>query len=174
MPIITRRSPLECWRGTRPNQAARWRPFLKSEPSPIAAIIAVAVFGPIPRILAILWQTSLALKIAVILRSKALIRSSICNMNAYRLETISRSNSVSSSLGAARIFGINRRARAIVYRRADRLGVVGIVLLPAHERLHVLRGHNLHGVTELLELPLPIECTSRGFDADKAPVLQAP
>ena len=80
-------------------------------PSPIAAIIAVAVFGPIPRILAILWQTSLALKIAVILRSKALIRSSICNMNAYRLETISRSNSVSSSLGAARIFGINRRAR---------------------------------------------------------------
>jgi hypothetical protein len=32
-------------------------------------------------------------------------------MNAYRLETISRSNSVSSSLDVTRIFGINRRAR---------------------------------------------------------------
>src|SRR6185437_1756064 len=53
---------LECWRGTSPSQATRCLPFLKSEPSPIAATIAVAVFGPIPRIFAILWQTSLALK----------------------------------------------------------------------------------------------------------------
>jgi hypothetical protein len=67
IPIITLRSPLEYWRGTSPSQAAKCRPFLKSDPSPIAAIIAVAVFGPIPRILAILWQTSLALKIASIL-----------------------------------------------------------------------------------------------------------
>jgi len=90
IPIITRRSPLECWRGTSPSQAASCLPFLKSDPSPIAAIIAVAVFGPIPRIFAILWQTSLALKIASIFRSKALMRSSIWSMKAYRLETISR------------------------------------------------------------------------------------
>ena len=32
-------------------------------------------------------------------------------MKAYRLETISRINPVSPSLGAARIFGISRRAR---------------------------------------------------------------
>lgn len=35
MPIITRRSPLECRRGTRPNHAVKCRPFLKSLPSPI-------------------------------------------------------------------------------------------------------------------------------------------
>ena len=48
------RSPLECWRGTSPSQAARWRPFLKSAPLPIAGIIAVEVFGPMPPI----WQSS--------------------------------------------------------------------------------------------------------------------
>ena len=32
----------------------------------------------------------------------------------------------------------------------------------------VLRGHDLHGVTELLELPLPIKCARGSFDADKA------
>ena len=105
------RSPLECWRGTSPNQAARCRPFLKSDPSPIAAIIAVAVFGPIPRIWAILWRTSLALKIASIFRSKVLMRLSIWSMKAYKLETISRIRTVSSSLGVASIFGISRRAR---------------------------------------------------------------
>jgi transposase InsO family protein len=46
----------------------------------------------------------------------------------------------------------------VLYRGADRLGVITVVLLPAHEWLHVLRGHDLNGVTELLELPLPIEC----------------
>lgn len=140
-------------------------------------------------------------------------------MKAYRLETISRINAVSSSLGAARIFGISRRARVaetaiaiprsskspriwlisasmidqplprtverldvlllerlfwhephvrLLDRRADCLGVVGIVLLPAYEWFHVLRRHDLHGVTELLELPLPIECARGGFDADEA------
>ena len=44
----------------------------------------------------------------------------------------------------------------------------GIVLLPAYERLHILRGHDLHRVAELLELPLPIECAGRGFNADEA------
>src|SRR5438105_1866825 len=41
MPISTLRSPLENCRGTRPTQAARCRPFLNSDPSPIAATIAV-------------------------------------------------------------------------------------------------------------------------------------
>jgi hypothetical protein len=54
-----------------------------------------------------------------------------------------------------------------LYRGADRLGVITVVLLPAHRRLHILRGHDLHGVTELLELPLPIECTGGRFDADE-------
>ena len=44
-PIKTLRSPLENCRGTRPTQAARSRPFLNSEPSPIAATTAVAVLG---------------------------------------------------------------------------------------------------------------------------------
>ena len=44
----------------------------------------------------------------------------------------------------------------LLYSRADRLGVVGIVLLPAYEWLHGMRRHDLHRVTELLELPLPI------------------
>jgi len=56
----------------------------------------------------------------------------------------------------------------LLYRGADRLGVITVVLLPAHEWLHVLRGHDLHGVTELLELPLPIECAGGSFDADQA------
>ena len=55
---------------------------------------------------------------------------------------------------------------ALLYGRADRLGIVGIVLLPAYERLHILRGHDLHPVPQLLELPLPIEGAGGGFDAD--------
>src|SRR5258708_1160903 len=43
----------------------------------------------------------------------------------------------------------------LLYRGADRLGVIAVVLLPADEWLHVLRGHYLNRVTELLELPLP-------------------
>jgi hypothetical protein len=49
-----------------------------------------------------------------------------------------------------------------------RLGVVGIVLLPTYEWLHILRCHDLHGVTELLELPLPIERAGRSFNTDEA------
>jgi hypothetical protein len=33
---------------------------------------------------------------------------------------------------------------------------------------YVLWGHDLHGMTKLLELPLPIECTGRGFYSDQA------
>lgn len=42
--------PVErCW-GTKPSQVANSRPFLKAEPFPIAATIAVAPSGPIPGI----------------------------------------------------------------------------------------------------------------------------
>src|SRR5271169_5659892 len=42
--------PLECSPGTTPHQAANPRPFLNAAPLPIAAIVAVAITGPIPGI----------------------------------------------------------------------------------------------------------------------------
>src|ERR1035438_9943305 len=42
--------PVECSPGTTPSQAAKPRPFLKAAPLPMAAIVAVAVIGPIPGI----------------------------------------------------------------------------------------------------------------------------
>ena len=68
--------PLECCLGTRPNQAAMCLPFLNSAPSPTAATIAVAVFGPMPLILAMRWQTSSFLKIRSISRSNHFTRAS--------------------------------------------------------------------------------------------------
>src|SRR5262249_29529208 len=41
-------SPVGCCRGTRPSQAAHWRPCLQSVASPTAATSAVAIRGPIP------------------------------------------------------------------------------------------------------------------------------
>jgi len=38
--------PLECWRGTKPSQAANWRPVVKVVPSPRLATNALAVSGP--------------------------------------------------------------------------------------------------------------------------------
>src|SRR5260370_14469702 len=40
--------PVECWRGTRPSQAARSRLLRKAVPFPMAAGSAVAVRGPMP------------------------------------------------------------------------------------------------------------------------------
>jgi len=40
--------PVECCVGTKPHQAANWRPFLHTPPLPTAATRAVAVIGPIP------------------------------------------------------------------------------------------------------------------------------
>jgi hypothetical protein len=40
--------PVEYCDGTKPNQAAKPRPFLNSAPLPIAETIAVAVRGPMP------------------------------------------------------------------------------------------------------------------------------
>ncbi len=54
--------------------------------------------------------------------------------------------------------------------RADRLGVVAVVLLSTHERLHVLRADDLHLVPERLELALPIKCARAGFYDDHASV----
>ena len=42
--------PVECSPGTTPSQAANPRPFLKAAPLPMAAIVAVAVIGPMPGI----------------------------------------------------------------------------------------------------------------------------
>jgi len=56
----------------------------------------------------------------------------------------------------------------LLYRSADCLSVVAIVLLPTHQGLHALWGHDPDRVTKLLELPLPIKRTGRGFDADEA------
>ena len=42
--------PVDCSPGTTPSQAANPRPFLKAAPLPIAAIVAVAVSGPMPGI----------------------------------------------------------------------------------------------------------------------------
>jgi hypothetical protein len=53
IPPVASRSPLARWRGASPSQAARCRPFLNSRPSPTAATIAVAVFGPTPAISAL-------------------------------------------------------------------------------------------------------------------------
>ena len=46
---------------------------------------------------------------------------------------------------------------------ADRLGVVAVVLLPTHERLHILRADDLHVMPERLELPSPVECACAGL-----------
>ena len=42
--------PVECSPGTTPSQAANPRPFLKAAPLPMAAIVAVAIKGPMPGI----------------------------------------------------------------------------------------------------------------------------
>ena len=74
LPIRIRivRSALDCWRET--GQAAMWRPLSKSRPSPTAAMTAVAVFGPTPRIRPTRWQASLARKTRSMRRSNAFTR----------------------------------------------------------------------------------------------------
>ena len=70
---VTVGSELTC-RGTRPTQAARWRPFLNSEPSPIAATTAVAVLGPTPLIFAMRRQASLLRKTGWVVNFKRVER----------------------------------------------------------------------------------------------------
>jgi hypothetical protein len=50
--------PVECCCGTRPSQVARSRLLRKAVPFPIAAVSAVAVSGPMPRIVSSLRQLS--------------------------------------------------------------------------------------------------------------------
>src|SRR2546428_469074 len=50
MPSRRSLPPEESWRGTKPNHAASWRPFLNVFASPILATSALAVIGPIPGI----------------------------------------------------------------------------------------------------------------------------
>src|SRR3954452_15474948 len=116
VPIKSVRSPLENCRGTRPTQAARCRPFLNSEPSPIAATIAVAVFGPMPLIF-----------------GNALTRfpvekdpfgflvehcDSSIEVSKEIEELASRAIAVSSLSKFSRICGIRRRAQVILFASA--------------------------------------------------------
>jgi hypothetical protein len=50
VPVSCCLPPLECSPGTTPNQAANPRPFLKAAPLPMAAMVAVAITGPMPGI----------------------------------------------------------------------------------------------------------------------------
>jgi hypothetical protein len=52
--------------------------------------------------------------------------------------------------------------------RADRLGVIAAVLLPAHKRLHVSRADDLRLMPKCFELTCPIECSHAGFNDDGA------
>jgi hypothetical protein len=49
-------------------------------------------------------------------------------------------------------------------RRANRLSVIAVVLLPAHERLHILGANDLHLMPKRFELTRPVECSRAGFD----------
>src|SRR5246500_180842 len=50
VPVSCCLPPVECSPGTTPSQAANPRPFLKAAPLPMAAIVAVAINGPLPGI----------------------------------------------------------------------------------------------------------------------------
>ena len=52
--------------------------------------------------------------------------------------------------------------------RADRLGVVAVVLLSADEWLHILRAYDLHLMPQRFELTRPIKCARAGFEDDCA------
>jgi hypothetical protein len=118
IPIRIVRSPLECWRGTSPSQAAMWRPLSQSCPSPTAAMTAVAVLGPTPRIRPTRWQASFARKTRSIRRSNACTRLSISVINSRRDDRISQQRSVSSFSRSSIISGIMRRARVIDWPKA--------------------------------------------------------
>src|SRR5712692_6440588 len=55
---------------------------------------------------------------------------------------------------------------------ADRLGVIGIVLVALHIRLHELRGDQLHRESSLLQPARPVVRSSAGLHADLAARLQ--
>lgn len=101
-PIRSVRSPLECFRGSNPSQAAMWRPLSKSSPSPIAATAAVAVLGRTPRIRLKCWQASVVRNTWSIRRSNSRTRSSIWAISPSREERISRHRSVRSSIHLVR------------------------------------------------------------------------
>jgi hypothetical protein len=84
--------PVECSPGTTPNQAANPRPFLKAAPLPMAAIVAVAIKGPIPGIATRRLHGSSSLA----MRTISLSDSSICRCRYC----ISHSSWVSSTRNA--------------------------------------------------------------------------
>src|ERR1700727_700648 len=56
MPKSRALPPVECCRGTSPNQEENSRPFRKAAPLPMAATIAVVTNGPMPGIRLSRWQ----------------------------------------------------------------------------------------------------------------------
>jgi hypothetical protein len=52
--------------------------------------------------------------------------------------------------------------------RTNGLGIITIVLLPSHERLHILRTDDLHLVPELLKFTSPVECSGTCLDNNRA------
>src|ERR1700759_3952106 len=55
-------------------------------------------------------------------------------------------------------------------RGAYRLGVVAVVLLPAHEGLHILRADDFYLMAERLELPCPAEGSGAGLNHNRASI----
>src|ERR1700730_8707660 len=62
----------------------------------------------------------------------------------------------------------HQRDMQLARGRADRFGIVAVVLLPTHERLDVLRADDLHLMSERFELALPVEGAGARFDSNGA------
>ena len=61
----------------------------------------------------------------------------------------------------------HQRNVGLAHGRADRLGIVAVVLLPAHERFHILRADDLHLVAKGFKLARPAEGARAGLDRDR-------
>jgi hypothetical protein len=61
------------------------------------------------------------------------------------------------------LFGHQRNV-GLTHSRADCLGIVAVVLLPSHERFHILRADDLHLVAQFLKLAGPAKCPRAGFN----------
>src|SRR5579859_5463960 len=58
------------------------------------------------------------------------------------------------------------RSSGSAHRLADRLGVVGIVLVALHIRLHELRCDQLYAIAQRLQFPCPVMGTAAGLQTD--------
>src|SRR3954464_6047182 len=110
--ILPRRvlPPLECWRGTNPSQAAKWRALLKLPMvSPTVAGIGEAVIDPMPGIVARRRAVSLCRACATIWRSRSSIRSVVTQQ---------------CSRSSANVACLLRNARILLHQRHQLLELV--------------------------------------------------